>query len=146
LESSTKNYIVDHRKYVCNKSNGKCKFHLHKSEAVNDALEHLLVCPGKLEAWSFFTKDSKKLIPLTGNDLNHHYDYDTIGNVPECLDPIEKRFLLRLFMSRGFLTNVIDCHGNVRSPVDVEINAFPDIPPMMRENQKEKKSKKRRLK
>ena len=132
-----RNYVHDHNQYS-NLKKAKCKFKLSKTLNVSEALDHMLECPGKLESWKFFTKNSKLLTSAPGREVYSHlsnFIHNEMGakankvSVPEWLEPIEKRFLLRLFKAKGFIVNVIDFAGNVRAPVDDEWNSSPNSTP-----------------
>mmetsp|Transcript_20122 Transcript_20122/g.27647 ORF Transcript_20122/g.27647 Transcript_20122/m.27647 type:complete len:205 (+) Transcript_20122:38-652(+) len=152
LESSMKNYVCDHNLYS-NLKKAKCKVKLSKTLNVSEALDHMLECPGKLESWKFFSKNSKLLTSAPGRELYNHlsnYIHNEMGakenkvSVPEWLEPIEKRFLLRLFKAKGYIVNVIDLVGNIRAPVEDEWNSSPDSTPEPSPLKVSKRGKKRK--
>ena len=53
-----------------------------------------------------------------------------VVNVPEVLEPIEKRFLLRLFRAKGYEVKVVCPVGAVRSPTEHEWNSSPESSPV----------------
>ena len=153
LESSMRNYVCDHNIYS-NLTKAKCKVKLNKTTLnVSEALDHMLECPGKLESWKFFTKNAKLLTSAPGRELYHHLSnviHNEMGakenkvSVPEWLEPIEKRFLLRLFKVKGFIVNVIDLGGKIRAPVEDEWNSSPESTPEPSPHKVNKKGKKRK--
>ena len=105
-----KNYVVDHSTYVNNSNkNAKCAVKLSKTLDVSEALEHMLICPRKIDSSGFFQKIFKLCKPVPGKSVysrlseNFHQEISSkvnVVNVPEWLEPIEKRSFLLL--ARGF--------------------------------------------
>ena len=103
--------------------------------SISDALDHMEVCPGGLESWRMFKKNSKLQSCAPGRSVYAAlsvpvYTANATQNrvsIPECLEPIPKRFLLRLFTAADYRVSVFCNDGTVRKAVDDELNA--PIPP-----------------
>eukprot|EP01031_Cornospumella_fuschlensis_P032844 gene32844-39715_t len=129
LESQVRQYIQDHVKYVNNTKSAKCCHILTAKTPVSEALDHLQCCSGQLETWRAFKNNSKLYTSAPGRRvyaaLSESVHTASVRenkvHVPEFLEPIPKRFLLRLFKILGYRVQVVDVHGNVRDPVPDEL-------------------------
>ena len=122
-------YIKDHVKYVNNTKSAKCTHSLTTKTSVSDALDHMQSCPGQLETWKPFKTNSKLYLSAPGKSVysalsesvHTAYPKENQVHIPEYLDPIPKRFLLRLFKVLGYRVHIIDRDGNLRDPVPDEL-------------------------
>jgi hypothetical protein len=151
LEYSVQNYITDHNCYINNTKNPKChyKFPNRLNVNVSDALDHMVKCEGKLDSWKFFSKNSKLCTSAPGKSLYKSLsEYihtqmsakENIVKIPEWLEPIEKRFLLRLFKVRGYQVRVIGTAGEVRDPTEHELVTSPEVSPVKLNKSKNKRN------
>lgn len=119
LESSLLNYVHDHNYYVCNTKNAKCKVELLNG---TDALDHICSCPGVLSAWNFVSHPKLCTSALVNTMYSQMHDFIYNVNIPELLEPCEKRFLMRLFRARGYKVRVITPIGLIRDGTSDEWN------------------------
>ena len=123
LEAQVRNYIKDHVK------GSRCSHILTPKTTVSDALDHMQTCCGQLEGWKLFKNNTKLFTSAPGRSVYsalsesvHTADVkENQVQVPEFLEPIPKRFLLRLFTALQYVVKIVDRQGNVRDPVRDEL-------------------------
>lgn len=139
LEAAVQNYITDHGHYVNHTKNHKCAFLMTSKTTVTDALEHMLGCPGQLNTWKYFQKNAKLFTSAPGKSvykgLSEHIHFEmhpseNIANVPDWMEPISKRFLIRLLKIQNYEVNIITTGGYTRPPVPREIETSPETSPV----------------
>lgn len=137
LESTVARYIEAHNKYVSSTINAKCKSVLCGETSVSDALHHMVQCPGVLAGWSFFRRGAKVVTGAAGHDLyrrvcGHNHTHilpsQITVHVPDFFEPVEKRFLLRLFMAKGHIVKAITAQGEIREPTAHELHTPLNAP------------------
>jgi len=111
-------------------------------------------CPGNIDFWRYFKKNSKLSTSAPGrsvygalSDYIHNTALSARANnveVPDWLEPVEKRFLLRLFMVKNFQVRVVDTHGNVRVPTESELDTSPENSPVVSPEKKEEEGAKKK--
>ena len=129
LEAQVRNYIKDHVRYVSNVKGSRCSHILTPKTTVSDALDHMQTCCGQLEGWKLFKNNTKLFTSAPGRSVYpalsesvHTADVkENQVQVPEFLEPIPKRFLLRLFTALQYVVKIVDRQGNVRDPVRDEL-------------------------
>lgn len=163
LESATRNYISDHVRYVSHTKNPKCTYCMTvKCTTISDALDHMQACTGALESWRIFKKNAKLTTSGPGesvysqlSDYMHTqmFSKENVVSIPEWLEPVMKRFLLRLFIAKSFKVNIVDARGEIREPVPKEFETSPQTSPSNKrcrpdgaDEVKQKKSKKSKKK
>lgn len=147
LESQARHYISDHIRYVSNTKSAKCKHVMNTKTSVSEALDHMQCCAGQLESWKLFKTNSKLFTSAPGRSVyaalsesvHTAFVKENQVHIPEQLEPIPKRFLLRLFQALQYRVQVVDEYGNLRDAVPDELEA-PNTTP-----QKASNPKKRRL-
>jgi hypothetical protein len=131
LEASVQNYITDHAKYVNNTKNNKCNFSMTAKTTVSDALDHMLVCAGNLHTWSKFQKNAKLCTSAPGKAVYKqlseriHFEMqpsENKANIPDWMEPISKRFLIRLLLAQNYEVSIITTDGTTRPPVAGELD------------------------
>lgn len=148
LESQVKHYIQDHVKYVNNTKAPKCTHVLNSKTSVSDALDHMQSCPGQLETWKVFKSNSKLYTSAPGKavysslseSVHTAYVKENQVHIPEFLEPIPKRFLLRLFKVLQYRVQVVDREGNLRDPVPDELETPQSSPEIDKKKNKRSQS------